>query len=132
MDELSAKNCVACKGDVPKYDMDQIRRELDKVPGWSLVNKPPQLLERKFLTKTYAGALKFVMAVSTIAEEQGHHPDVSFGWGYATIRLMSHASDGLTENDFIMAAKISAMATAGWTMTDESGATRLKPIKPAS
>lgn len=127
MDELSAKNCVACKGDVPKYDLDQIRRELEKVPGWSLVS--PKFLERKFLTKTYAGALRFVTAVSAIAEEQGHHPDVNFGWGYATIRLMSHASDGLTENDFIMAAKISAMAGAGWTLTDEDGATRLKPIK---
>ena len=74
------------------------------VPDWTL--KDNHEISRRFKFKNFAEALCFVNLVGMLAESEGHHPDISFGWGYVTITLFTHAVDCLSENDFIMAAKI--------------------------
>lgn len=128
LNEFAKKSCNVCVGGIPAFDMDQIRQHLSKLPDWKLLNGLSQYLERKFLFKTYNGAFFFIKEVSKLAENQGHHPDVVFGWGYATILFTTHASHGLTENDFIMAAKVSALVEDAWHQYPEDGATRLLKI----
>ena len=74
------------------------------VPLWSV--KDNHEISRRFTFKNFADALFFVNKVGALAESEGHHPDVTFGWGYAEFTLFTHAVDGLSENDFILAAKI--------------------------
>ncbi len=83
---------------------DQIEELHKQVPLWSV--KDNHEISRRFKFKNFAEALAFVNKVGTLAESEGHHPDISFGWGYVTITLSTHAVDGLSENDFILAAKI--------------------------
>ncbi len=78
------------------------------VPHWTLKNNHE--ISRRFVFKNFAEALAFVNKVGALAESESHHPDISFGWGYVTINLSTHAVDGLSENDFIMAAKIDAVS----------------------
>lgn len=82
---------------------------LKKVPGWELANGG-KAIKRRFEFKNFKQALAFVNKVGEIAEAEDHHPDISFGWGYAEFLLWTHAIGGLHENDFIMASKINAIA----------------------
>ncbi len=79
-----------------------------EVPGWELANDG-KAIKRRFTFKNFAQALDFVNKAGEIAESEGHHPDISFGWGYADIMLWTHAIGGLHENDFIVASKINAL-----------------------
>lgn len=102
---LTQKKCVACESGMPPLTPEQLeefQRQL-KSP-WNV--KENKVIERRFKFKTFAEALKFVNKVGEIAEGEGHHPDISFGWGYAIISLTTHNIGGLSENDFILAAKI--------------------------
>ncbi len=105
MTALAKKKCVPCKGEVAPFTLPEAEEYMKKVPGWGLEDKGT-LIIRSFRFKNYAESLEFVCAVSVIAEKENHHPDITFGWGYATILLRTHSIKGLSENDFIIAAKI--------------------------
>jgi 4a-hydroxytetrahydrobiopterin dehydratase len=108
MDDLHNKNCIPCKGGVPCFDISQIHKYLKKVDGWSVKKKDNDyyFLEKKFDFIDFSKSHKFVNKVGDIAEEEGHHPDIIFGWGYATVQIFTHKIKGLVESDFILAAKI--------------------------
>ncbi len=85
-----------------------------KVDGWEIIqnHKKVYLLEKKFEFKNFLESQKFVNEVGKVSEEEGHHPDIIFGWGYAKINITTHAIEGLSENDFILAAKIDNITNA--------------------
>ena len=104
MTELANRNCVPCRGDTPPLkgeELDGLRRQ---VPDWEVVEE--HHLRRAFKFKNFREALGFVNRVGELAEEQGHHPDISFGWGYTEVTVFTHKIDGLTESDFVFAAKV--------------------------
>jgi 4a-hydroxytetrahydrobiopterin dehydratase len=105
---LTQKTCVPCQGGIPPLTPDEAGNFLGQVPGWE-VNGTSARLKRKFTFDDFVTSLDFVNKVGAVAEEEGHHPDISFGWGYAHIVLFTHKIQGLHENDFIMAAKISEL-----------------------
>ena len=104
MSELSSKQCVPCRGGVPPLQGQEITRLQDQLTGWEVVNE--HHLKKNYEFPDFREALQFVNQVGEIAEEQGHHPDIAFGWGKAEITIWTHKIDGLTESDFILAAKI--------------------------
>ena len=103
--ELKYQTCQACSGNTPKFDEKQISDNLSKLDNWS-VNDEQKMIYKKFNFKTFKQALNFTNKVGELADIEGHHPDVSLGWGYSLIMLHTHAIKGLSTNDFIMAAKI--------------------------
>lgn len=105
---LTEKSCVPCRGGVPPMEPKQAEEMLAQVPGWSLTHDATRL-ERRYTFKNFIAALNFVNQVGRIAEEEGHHPDITFGWGYATVEFYTHKIGGLHDNDFIMAAKSNAL-----------------------
>lgn len=105
---LDSQTCVPCRGGIPPLGRDDAERYLAQVPGWRLMEEGRRI-ERDFTFPTYAKAFAFVGRVSDLAEAEGHHPDIRFGWGYATVSLHTHKIGGLHENDFIMAAKINRL-----------------------
>jgi len=109
MDKLSQKRCVPCEGGVQPLkgkELHDYQLQLEReAPGWSVIDDVR--LHKKFKFINFKGALEFVNRVGKIAEEENHHPDINFGWGYAEITLSTHAIGGLSENDFVLAAKIS-------------------------
>ena len=108
MSDLLDKKCVPCEGGVIPFDLSQIHKYQKKVDGWDLVKNEKNVftLEKKFTFKNFIKSQDFVNQVGKISEEEGHHPDISFGWGYAKVVITTHAIEGLSENDFILAAKI--------------------------
>ena len=104
MSELSARECVPCRGGVPPMKGEGIQNLLAELSDWEVVREHHLRKEYKF--KNFRESLDFVNRVGELAEEQGHHPDICFGWGTAEIRIWTHKIDGLTESDFILAAKI--------------------------
>ena len=104
MTELADKTCVPCKGGVPPIKGGELERILKQVPEWKAVNE--HHLVRTYTFPDFKQALDFVNRVGEVAETQGHHPDILLAWGKAEITLWTHKIDGLTESDFIMAAKI--------------------------
>jgi 4a-hydroxytetrahydrobiopterin dehydratase len=107
MSELASKTCVPCKGGTPPLKGEELERLRRQVPEWEVVEK--HHLRRRFRFKNFRESLRFVTRVGELAEEQGHHPDIGFGWGYADISVWTHKIDGLTESDFIFAAKVDAL-----------------------
>ena len=108
MNKLSEKKCIPCEGGVIPFDISEINKYKKKVDGWSIIKNDKGIffLEKKFKFKNFLESQKFVNKVGKISEEEGHHPEISFGWGYAKINITTHAIEGLSENDFILAAKI--------------------------
>lgn len=104
MSGLSSKTCVPCRGGVPPLRGEEIRPLLEQVPGWRVVDE--HHLEREYAFSDFLTALAFVNRVGSIAEEQGHHPDIELSWGKAGVKIWTHKINGLTESDFILAAKI--------------------------
>ncbi len=102
---LNRKHCVPCEGDEKPFTKAQAIQYLKYIPGWELEDGY-QKIERKFKFKNFKQALAFVNKVGRVAETEGHHPNIEFGWGYVEIELWTHAIGGLSENDFILAAKI--------------------------
>jgi 4a-hydroxytetrahydrobiopterin dehydratase len=102
---LATQNCKPCEGGVAPLSKGQIQEWLKAVPDWELT-ADGRFITREFKFSDYLAALLFVNKLSNIAEDQGHHPDVFFGYGYCKVSFQTHAIDGLYENDFIMAAKI--------------------------
>ena len=108
MNDLFNKKCIPCEGGVLPFDVSEIHKYQKKVDGWDILksNKEIFFLYKKFSFKNFSESQKFINKVGIISEEEGHHPDITFGWGYAEIQITTHAIKGLSENDFILAAKI--------------------------
>ena len=107
---LSQKTCTPCQGGIPPLTLTEAETLLPQAFGWQL-REDGARLERRFAFKTFAAALAFVNRVGDLAEEEGHHPDITFGWGYANVLFYTHKIGGLHENDFIMAAKVNELYT---------------------
>ncbi len=104
MSELATLSCVPCQGGVPALkgrELDELHR---KLPEWGVVGE--HHLHRVFTFPDFKQALAFVDRVGDLAEQQGHHPDIYLAWGKVEITIWTHKVDGLTESDFILAAKI--------------------------
>ena len=102
------KKCIPCEGNIPPFDASEIHKYLKKVDGWDVKsdeNKKLYLI-KDFKFKNFKDSQKFVNQVGNISEEENHHPDISFGWGYCKVKIFTHAIKGLAESDFILAAKI--------------------------
>ena len=108
MNDLLEKKCVPCEGGVKAFDISEIHKYQKKVDGWNITENDKNIffLEKDFKFKNFIESQNFVNAVGKISEEESHHPDIIFGWGYAKIKITTHAIKGLSENDFILAAKI--------------------------
>ena len=105
MSNLLNKNCEPCTGNTPKMELSEIKKNLLEVNNWKL-NENKEMIFKKFNFKNFKKSLQFTNAVGNIAEVEGHHPDIIFGWGYAKIKIFTHKIKGLVESDFILAAKI--------------------------
>ena len=105
MSELSEKKCLPCEGGVPALAKDQVLKLLKEIPGWE-VAKDKSYIERNFQFKNFYHTMAFVNAIAWIANRENHHPDLQVGYNYCRVRYSTHAVKGLTENDFICAAKI--------------------------
>jgi len=103
MADLAGKTCVPCRGGVPPLKGKKLRDLAKQVPGWKVVNE--HHITKSFTFPDFKAALAFVNKVGEVAESQGHHPDILLGWGKAEITTWTHKIDGLTESDFILAAK---------------------------
>jgi len=99
---------VPCEGGLIPFDVSEIHKYQKKVDGWDVIKNENNIffLFKKFIFKNFLDSQNFINNVGKISEDEGHHPDISFGWGYAEIKITTHAIEGLSENDFILAAKI--------------------------
>jgi 4a-hydroxytetrahydrobiopterin dehydratase len=107
MSELASKICVPCRGGVPPLTAKEIEPLAKEVPQWRVVDE--HHITRAFSFGDFRQALDFVNKVGEIAESQGHHPDILLSWGKAEVTIWTHKIDGLTESDFILAAKIDTL-----------------------
>jgi 4a-hydroxytetrahydrobiopterin dehydratase len=105
MDTLADKACTPCRGGIPPLTPGEAARFHAQVPDWELRDDALRI-ERSFQFQNFREALAFVHQVGELAEAQRHHPDINFGWGYATVSLRTKKIKGLHENDFIMAGRI--------------------------
>ncbi len=105
---LSLRDCVPCRGGVPALRGDDLKPLKAQVPGWQVVDE--HHLEREFRFADFKGALAFTNEVGALAEAQGHHPDLLLAWGRVKVTIWTHKIDGLTESDFVLAAKIDAFS----------------------
>ena len=108
MSVLFNKKNIIRRGSSKPFNKSEIHKYLKKIDGWDAKchNDKNYYLFKEFNFKSFLGSQKFVNKVSAIAEKENHHPDISFGWGYADIKITTHAIEGISENDFILAAKI--------------------------
>ena len=108
MSDLADKKCIPCEGGIPSFDIGEIHKYLKKVDGWDVNSddKKTYYLIKEFKFKNFLESQSFINKVGDIAETEGHHPDIWFGWGYAKIKIFTHAINGLHESDFVLAAKI--------------------------
>jgi 4a-hydroxytetrahydrobiopterin dehydratase len=104
MSDLASRQCVPCRGGVPPMRGKEITELLNELNEWEVMDEHHLL--KRYTFKNFLEAQQFVTRVGTLSEEQGHHPDICFGWGYAEIKIWTHKIDGLSEGDFILAAKI--------------------------
>jgi 4a-hydroxytetrahydrobiopterin dehydratase len=106
--KLNQKKCLPCRGDVPPFTREQIDEYLKYLTDWKvLINeKKGFYLSRVYNFSNFEQSLNFINKVSNIAEEENHHPDLKFGWGYAEVNIFTHKINGLTLSDFILASKI--------------------------
>ena len=109
---LADKMCIPCTGDVPPLEQDKIDELLAELgQGWTL--NAEQHLETEYPYEDFAGAMGFASKVAILADLEGHHPDLHVAWGKLRVEIWTHAIDGLTESDFILAAKIQRAHRAG-------------------
>ena len=107
MDDLLKKKCKPCEGGIMPFDISEIHKYQKKFDGWEILeDKKIFFLHKKFSFKNFEESQRFINKVGEISESEGHHPDISFGWGYAEVKVTTHAIEGLSENDFILASKI--------------------------
>ncbi len=108
MEDLQSKRCLACEAGVRPFTSDDVKQYLAKVPGWE-VNADNTMISRKFTFKGFAKTMGFVNAIAWISHQENHHPDIEFGYNYCLVKYTTHAIKGLSENDFICAAKVNVL-----------------------
>lgn len=108
MENLAQKYCVACEAGTPPLTQAEAAALLPQVPGWDLADKT---LSRRFKFKSFRAAMEFVNNVADLSEQEGHHPDIHISWNRVRLDLSTHAIKGLSQNDFILAAKINDITT---------------------
>ena len=107
MSDLVTESCEACRADAPKVSDEELAELIKEIPNWQPITEDNILrLRRTFEFKNYLSAVEFTKSIAQMSEEEGHHPEILFGCGYAKINITTHAIKGLSENDFILAAKI--------------------------
>ena len=106
---LAERHCVPCRGGTPPLRGAELEHWKAEVPGWDVIGE--HRLVRTYRFPDFRTALDFVNRVGEIAEQEGHHPDIGLGWGRVEITLWTHAIGGLSESDFILAAKINTLAS---------------------
>ena len=107
--DLAAKSCIPCRGGVSPLEGDEIQALLALLGnGWTAVDD--HHIKKNYEFKDFADALGFTNRIGAIAEEQGHHPDIYLAWGKVGITIWTHKIDGLTESDFVLAAKCDEVA----------------------
>jgi 4a-hydroxytetrahydrobiopterin dehydratase len=109
MSDLTQKVCVACEGGIPPLSREESEKLMDELNNWTL-RKDAKQVSKDFKFKNFAEALTFANQVGELAEKEGHHPDMHVSWGKVGIDLSTHSIGGLSENDFILAAKIDIIA----------------------
>jgi 4a-hydroxytetrahydrobiopterin dehydratase len=112
MPELIRKRCRTCEADVPPLGAAELAVLVPQVPGWQVL-EGDRKLSRRFLFRDFTAAMAFVNAMAELAEEEGHHPDFNVHYSTVDVTLWTHAIGGLSENDFILAAKIGELKAAG-------------------
>ena len=104
MSALAEKDCIPCKGGVPPLKGQELAKVANQLNGgWHVINE--HHLEKEYKFKNFREALDFTNKVGELAESQGHHPDIYLAWGQVKLTIWTHKIDGLTESDFVMAAK---------------------------
>ena len=104
MTDLAERQCVPCRGGVPPLTAEEIQPLAAQIPGWEVIDG--HHLQKSYKFANFRESLDFVNHIGELAEAQGHHPDIFFGWGKANVSIWTHKIDGLTESDFVLAAKI--------------------------
>ena len=108
-EQLTKKKCVPCEGGVPKYSLAEAQAQLQKLSGWRLV-QDGERIRKEWAVKNFMAGMDFFNRVAEVAEDEGHHPDLHLeGYRNVAIELYTHAIGGLSENDFICAAKCDAL-----------------------
>jgi 4a-hydroxytetrahydrobiopterin dehydratase len=107
--DIAEKTCTPCRGGIPPLTPEEAAAYQQQTPAWELLEEGRKI-RRTFKFANFRGALDFVAHVGELAEAEGHHPEIGFGWGFATVSLQTKKIKGLHENDFIMAAKIDRLA----------------------
>ena len=110
MTELAEKKCVPCRGGIPPLTGEEIKPLAEQISDWEVVEN--HHIKKTFQSKDFRTALDFVQQVGEIAEDQGHHPDLYLAWGRVEVKIWTHKINGLTESDFILAAKIERIYSA--------------------
>ena len=103
--KLSQGVCEPCSGNTPKLNFEEISKYLSQLNEWT-VNDNQEMIFKKFKFNNFTKALNFTNKIGDLAEKEGHHPDISIGWGYCLVMIHTHAIKGLSVNDFILASKI--------------------------
>ncbi len=111
---LAGKSCTACRSGIPPLTREVAEEYRREAPDWALLDDACRI-ERTYRFRNFTSAFGFVEHAAALAEAEGHHPDISFGWGYATVPLRTQKIKGLHENDFIMAAKLDRIASTAET-----------------
>lgn len=111
MTDLSSKHCKACEGGDPALSKEKVQQHLKEVSEWQL-SKDQKSISRRFKFKGFNRTMLFVNALAWIVNEEGHHPTLEIGYDYCQVLFTTHAIDGLSENDFICAAKIDALISS--------------------
>ena len=106
---LVEKSCTPCRGGIPPLTEQEAEAYHSQAPDWALLDQTKRI-ERTYRFRNFGQAFEFVERAAALAETEGHHPDISFGWGYATVSLQTKKIKGLHENDFIMTAKLDRIA----------------------
>ena len=107
---LAIKNCTPCQGGVPFLSPAEAEAYLPQVPGWTLIDNATKI-ERAFKLDNFVSAMAFAQKIGDLAEQEGHHPEITIGWGYCRVIFYTKKINGLHENDFIIAAKVNELAT---------------------
>ena len=113
MKDLAKKKSVPCEGNIPPFNTEEIHKHLKKVNGWQALEDKIYgfHLIKNFKFDNFLQSQEFVNKVGEISEAESHHPDLWYGWGYARIKIFTHAIKGLAESDFILAAKIDQISS---------------------
>jgi 4a-hydroxytetrahydrobiopterin dehydratase len=106
--DLASKTCLPCQGGIAALGLDEARKMMGQLDGWSL-SEAGTAITRRFAFKGFAKAVETANLAAGLGNKQGHHPDIAFGWGYCAVTFTTHEAGGLTENDFICAARLDAL-----------------------